>query len=299
MAVAIYEFINRHSEGFVMRPLAPELLRSFVAVVQAGSFTLASERVSLSQSTVSQHIRRLEEIVGCALLERDTRNVRMTRQGEALFRYAREILDLMEQAFTAVSGPALNGTVRLGMSEDFASTRLTDALGSFQQRNPDVELHIATGMSGDLFRELDEDRHDLVFAKRVSGSQRGQVVRTERLYWCVGPKSPITGGEAVLPLALHPEPSVARTRVLETLKAMGRAYRITTVSSSVAVLKAAVTAGLGISAFADYVVPEGLVRLVQGMPELGSLEFVIDRPAAASHAVLALENTLRAAAQEL
>jgi len=58
-------------------------------------------------------------------------------------------------------------------------------------------------------------------------------------------------------------------------------------------------AGLGISAFADYVIPDGLVRLQQGMPELGFLDFVIDRPAAASHAVLALESTLRAAAVDL
>lgn len=282
-----------------MRPLSPELLRSFVAVVQTGSFTLASERVSLSQSTVSQHVRRLEDILGCALLERDTRNVRPTRQGDALFHYAGNILGLMEEAFAAVSGPALNGTVRLGLSEDFASLRLTAALASFQQRNPEVELHIATGMSGDLFRELDEDKHDLVFAKRVSGSQRGQVVRTEKLYWCVGPMSPITGGEAVLPLALHPEPSVSRTRVLETLKAIGRPHKISTVSSSVAVLKAAAMAGLGISAFADYVIPEGLVKLEHGMPLLGELEFVIDRATAATQVVVALESTIKAAAIEL
>ncbi|MNQ29833.1 HTH-type transcriptional regulator CynR [compost metagenome] len=281
-----------------MRPLSPELLRSFVAVVQSGSFTAASERVSLSQSTVSQHIRRLEDIVGQPLFERSTRNVRLSRQGETLYDYAQRILELMDDAFTAISGPALNGTVRLGLSEDFASTRLTHALASFLQRNPQVELVIATGLSGDLFRELDEGRHDLVFAKRLSGSHRGQVVRTERLYWCVGPQSGITGGESVLPLALHPEPSVSRTRVLETLKATNRDYRIATVSSSIAVLKAAAIAGLGISAFADYVVPDGLVRLDAGLPDLGELDFVIDRPSVVSEAVLALEATLRAAALE-
>jgi len=281
-----------------MRPLSPELLRSFVAVVQSGSFTAASERVSLSQSTVSQHIRRLEDIVGQPLFERNTRNVRLSRQGETLYDYAQRILELMDDAFTAISGPALNGTVRLGLSEDFASTRLTLALANFLQRNPQVELVIATGLSGDLFRELDEGRHDLVFAKRLSGSHRGQVVRTERLYWCVGPQSRITGGESVLPLALHPEPSVSRTRVLETLKATNREYRIATVSSSIAVLKSAAIAGLGISAFADYVVPDGLVRLDAGLPDLGELDFVIDRASVVSEAVLALEVTLRAAALE-
>lgn len=138
-----------------MRPLPPELLRSFVAVAQSGSFTAASERVNLSQSTVSQHIRRLEELLDRPLFERDTRNVRLSPHGDALLRYAVRILELMDEAVTSVCGPPLSGKVRLAMSEDFASAHLTAALASFVQRNPDVELAIATGLSGDLFDALD------------------------------------------------------------------------------------------------------------------------------------------------
>lgn len=282
-----------------MRPLPPELLRSFVAVAQSGSFTAASERVNLSQSTVSQHIRRLEELLDRPLFERDTRNVRLSPHGDALLRYAVRILELMDEAVTSVCGPPLSGKVRLAMSEDFASAHLTAALASFVQRNPDVELAIATGLSGDLFDALDEGRHDLVFAKRIAGSRRGRVIRSEPLYWCTGPESPVTGHEAVLPLALHPAPSVSRRRVLEALEAAGRPYRIAVVSSSVAVLRAAVSAGLGISAFAGYVIPAGLARLDADLPELGELEYVIDRPAAASRSTLALEATLVTADAEL
>lgn len=170
-----------------MRPLPPELLRSFVAVAQSGSFTAASERVSLSQSTVSQHIRRLEELLDRPLFERDTRNVHLSQHGDALFRYAVRILELMDEAVTSVCGPPLSGKVRLAMSEDFASAHLTAALASFVQRNPEVELAISTGLSGDLFDALDEGRHDLVFAKRIAGSRRGRVIRSEPLYWCTGP----------------------------------------------------------------------------------------------------------------
>ncbi|MBB6242917.1 LysR substrate-binding domain-containing protein [Rhodanobacter sp. MP1X3] len=282
-----------------MRPLPSELLRSFVVVAQTGSFTVASEQVSLSQSTVSQHIRRLEDLVGQPLFERDTRNVRLSPQGETLHRYAERILSLMDEAMTSLCGPPLNGTVRVGLPEDFASTRLTTALASFVQRNPEVELIISTGMSGDLFRELDEGRHDLVFAKRLSGSQRGTVVRTEPLYWCGSPTSPLNGGESIIPLAVHPEPSIARRRIFEALKAVNRPYRLAIVSSNVMVIQAAVMAGLGISAFAGYVIPEGLVRLDQGLPELGVLEYVIDRQPSVSQAALALEMVLTDAANEL
>src|ERR1700720_899557 len=68
-------------EAFVINSLPPDLLRSFVAVAQTKSFSRAAERVHLSQSTVSQQIRRLEDIVGKSLFERDTRTVTLTRDG--------------------------------------------------------------------------------------------------------------------------------------------------------------------------------------------------------------------------
>jgi DNA-binding transcriptional LysR family regulator len=272
-----------------MRPLPTELLRSFVIVAETANFTVASERIGLSQSTVSQHIRRLEDLVGVALFERDTRNVRLTRHGEALHRYAVQILKLMDEAMTTVCGPPLNGTVRLGLPEDFALSRLAPSLASFAQRNREVELVISTGLSGDLFRELDENKHDLVFAKRLVGSQRGYVVSREQLYWCGSPTSALTGGESILPLAVHPEPSVTRTRIFETLKAAGRSYRVAVVSSSIAVIQAAVTAGLGISAFRGDVIPQGLIRLTGDLPDLGVLEYVIDRKESISQAAAAVE----------
>jgi DNA-binding transcriptional LysR family regulator len=110
--------------------------------------------VHLSQSTVSQQIRRLEELVGKSLFERDIRTVTLTRDGDALQNYAARILDLMSEAVEHFRAPALSGHARLGLSEDFASAGLTGALVGFLRRNPEVELTIEIGMSGDLFRQL-------------------------------------------------------------------------------------------------------------------------------------------------
>jgi DNA-binding transcriptional LysR family regulator len=172
-----------------MRALPPELLRSFVATARTKSFTVAADRVSLAQSTVTHHIRRLEQLLGRPLFDRDTRNVRLSPAGESLLHYAERILAMMAEAISVVSGPPLPDSVGLDLSEDFASARLTAALACFIRHNPDVELAIVTGPSGDLFRELYENKHDIV-AKRLSGSRRGQVVRTEPLCWCGGAKSP-------------------------------------------------------------------------------------------------------------
>jgi DNA-binding transcriptional LysR family regulator len=294
-----YEIINYDLEAFVINNLPPDLLRSFVAVAHSKSFSRAAERVHLSQSTVSQQIRRLEDIVGKLLFERDTRTVTLTRDGEALQNYAARILDLMSEAVEHFRAPALSGRVRLGLSEDFASAGLTAALVSFLRRNPEVELMIEIGMSGDLFRQLDEGRYDLVLAKRLHGSRRGSVVRSEPLMWCVGSRTSRMESADVVPLVLHPEPSVTRLQVLQTLEAAGRPYRVVVCSGSLAALKAAVMAGLGVSAFARYVMPEGLVRVRGTLPELGALEFVLDTPKVISKPAAALKATLAVAAREL
>jgi DNA-binding transcriptional LysR family regulator len=82
----------------MINSLPLDLLRSFVAVAQTKSFSRAAERLHLSQSTVSQQIRRLEDLVGKLLFERDTRTVTLTPDGAALQNDAPRILDLMSEA---------------------------------------------------------------------------------------------------------------------------------------------------------------------------------------------------------
>lgn len=282
-----------------MRPLPTELLRTFVVVAQNAGFTAASEQLCLSQSTISQHIRRLEDLVGQPLFERDTRNVRLSQQGEVLHGYALRILQLMDEAMTTVGGPPLDGTIRLGLPEDFASSRLSAVLASFVQRNPGVDLIIKTGLSGELFRELDEGKHDLVFAKRLRGSGRGTLVRTEALYWCGSATVPLPDHQAPIPVAVHPQPSITRERIFAALEGAGIPYRVAVVSSSVMVIQAAVMAGLGVGAFTGYAIPEGLVRIEEGLPDLGVMEYVIDRQRSTSPATQALEHVLIDAAKVL
>jgi DNA-binding transcriptional LysR family regulator len=117
--------------------------------------------------------------------------------------------------------------------------------------------------------------------------------------WCVGSQVPGIESYDVVPLVLHPEPSVTRLRVLQTLEATGRPYRVVVSSGSLAALKAAVMAGLGVTAFARYAMPEGLVHVREPLPELGELEFVLDAPKVISKSVAALKATLAVAAREL
>jgi len=85
--------------------LDPDLLRTFVAIVDAGGFTQAAKQVHRTQSAVSMQVRRLEETLDRVLFQRDGRGVQLAPDGEALLGYARRLLKLHDEAVAALTRP--------------------------------------------------------------------------------------------------------------------------------------------------------------------------------------------------
>src|SRR6201997_3903064 len=104
-----------------------ELLRAFVAVADCGGFRRAAERLSLTQSTVSQQIKRLELETKRPLFRRTTRSVALTDDGEMLLGDARRLLQLEEAARHRLPRPALAWLARLGVVEEIAGGSLPSA----------------------------------------------------------------------------------------------------------------------------------------------------------------------------
>jgi DNA-binding transcriptional LysR family regulator len=101
--------------------LDPVLLQTFLAIAQTRSFTQAAARLGLRQSTVSQHIRKLEEEAGRRLFVRDTHSVTTTADGEAMIEFARGILAANERAERYFAGSQLRGRLRFGAFRGVAS----------------------------------------------------------------------------------------------------------------------------------------------------------------------------------
>src|SRR5580700_2158105 len=135
--------------------LEPTLLQSFLAVAQTRNFTEAGRRLGLQQSTVSQHVRKLEAASGRKLFLRDTHRVVPTADGEAMIGFARSILEANERARQYFSGARLRGRVRFGTSEDFVSSRLPEILRDFTRRHALVDLELTVGVSATLHELLD------------------------------------------------------------------------------------------------------------------------------------------------
>jgi DNA-binding transcriptional LysR family regulator len=256
--------------------LPTEQLRTFLTVAQTLSFTAAAGRLGTSQSTVSQHVRKLEAAVGRPLLERDTHTVSLTADGGVMVGFAREILDSNERAVQYFAGPALRGRVRLGASEDFAHSRLPEILRAFRATHPLVELELTVGLSGLLHQALAARQLDLVLAKRKAGETHGTLVSRDTMAWISAPDVTLDPAQPV-PLIVCPEPSISRELAIRALERAGRSWRIACTAGSFSGLHSAARAGLGVTAHTRSLMPPGLAELPRraGLPALGEVEFVL------------------------
>ncbi len=254
----------------------PAQLRTFLAVAQTRSFTQAAARLGIRQPTVSQHVRKLEQDVGRLLVQRDTHQVALTADGEAMVGFARAILASHEDAASYFRGQRPAGRLRIGMSDDLALTRLPQILRDFRRNHPQVDLDLTVDQSGTLHRRLENDRLDVFIGKRPQGEPSERLVQRERLVW-VGTPTTRLDHDRPLPLVVYPAPSLTRTAILHALDQAGVTYRTACVCRGVNGLIAAVAAGIGISAMASGLVPVQLSTLgpQHRLPELGHIDLVL------------------------
>ncbi|MET2831426.1 LysR substrate-binding domain-containing protein [Mesorhizobium shangrilense] len=248
-------------------------LRSFVTVQEMGSFTFAAERLGLGQSTVSQHIRKLEVAIGRQLLARDTHKVVLTPDGEALLGHARTMLSIEGQVQALFTAQKLRGTLRLGVSEDLVTSRLPAVLEDFVRSHPSVDLELTVALSGTLYEMQDNGELDLVLAKRRLGDSRGRLVYREPLVWLARDPEHVLS-LAALPLIAFPPPSVTRSIALEALERHGMPWRIVCTCGSLSGLTAAARAGMGVLVQPQSMSPPGL-KEIGHLPQLEDVEFVL------------------------
>lgn len=252
-----------------------DLLRSFAAVADTGSFTAAGEVVARSQSALSVHIKRLEELVGCVVFERTSRSIALTPPGETLLGYARRILELNDESLRRMTEPTVTGEIRLGVTEYFLPGKLAQILGRFAASFPDVHLEVRTGLSMDLRQELKEGELDAAIAL-VGPKEEIKPIWKEPQQW-VAREDFALEREGVLPLVVLPQGCIFRAHAVQALKTARQPYRIAFTSSSMAGVQAAVTAGLGISIVPRSSVQEGMKVLNGSKPfsSPGLLKFAI------------------------
>lgn len=265
-----------------------DLLHSFVAVVEARSFTRAAERVHRTQSTVSQQIRKLEASLGTDLLRRTTAagQVTLTDEGERLLPYAQRLLGLAREAEDEIARKKPVPIVRLGLPEDFQAERLTELLAGFACECPDIRVDTVCGLTDEVEPLLESGDLNLALIKREAGSGPCLACWPEELVW-IGGSEAVTVNEPV-PLAVFPQGCLCRARAIHALEAQNRRWRIAHSSASLTGILAAVSSGLAISLLARSAITRDVYVLNgrEGFPDVPPTELALvtrgtpDTPAA-------------------
>lgn len=245
-------------------------LECFLSVTETGSFTRAAEKVSRTQSAVSQQITKLENQIGKSLFLRG-KNLTLTSEGEILLTYARKIIQLNRDAMDRFKQPELQGEVRFGLPEDFASVFLSDVLSEYASLHPRILLNVECDLTLNLFERFKKQEFDLVLVKmnRPEDFPNGMDVWSEALEW-VGNKDLFEHEEQPVSLVLSPQPCVYRARAINALEKVKKKWRIVFSSHSFAGTVAAVKAGMGVTVLPRNMVPDELeiIRTRKGIPNL-------------------------------
>ena len=256
-----------------MRNLDMDLLRSLVALTDAGTLKAAAARVGRTQAALSLQMRKLEAQADEPLFRKDSRKLVLTDAGDVLLSYARRILALNDEAQQAMRKSQVSGEVRFGASQDFGESWLPPVLAQFRKTHASVGLEIQVDGGTKLVAAVDKGEIDLVLALGLGERPNAICIGHLPLVW-IAHRDFTWDRKASLPLALFTTPCRFRTKGISELDAAGIRWDVALTSPSLYGVWAAVNAGLGVTVRT----PEGLLPELEvvdrklGLPNLGSVD---------------------------
>lgn len=267
-------------------------LRTFVAVAESGSVSAGAERVFLSQSSVSEQLKKLEDRVGQPLFVRSKQGVSATPGGTRLLDHARRILAMSEAAFDDLQGRSLDGELRIAITDYYRPHDIARILKTFSEQHPRLKLHVTVLPSAVIDSSADDDAtFDIGLSLRlvIPGGKRrggaiarsaghghaaGTVVRREKLLWVTAADfDPLA--VTPYPLVLLPATCQLQRFVVKLLDERKVPYVVSHSASGVAGLQLALKAGLGMSCLNESSIGSGVVACgpAVGLPPLPAVEF--------------------------
>ena len=258
----------------VERSLDLDAVEAFVRIAELGSFTRAAEAMGTVQAAMSLKLKRLEDRLGCRLIERTPRHVQLSARGAAFLEHARELLAAHDRALATFAQARQRLTI--GISDHVAGPELPALIARMNQQDPQLLIEIRIGSSGDLLQSYDRRELDAVLARMHVGRSDGELLAEEPFGWFAAPGWQHRAGEP-LPLATLAEPCGVRAMAAQALDAAGIAWAEVFVGGGVAAVAAAVMAGLGVAALASRMLPLGAVDVGArlGLPALPRLPVLL------------------------
>jgi len=236
-------------------------LEIFLKVAELGSFSRAADALFLTQPTVSEHVRALEDELGVQLLDRLGRGTTPTKAGTLLLGYARRLLALSREARQAIEQfqGRVSGELVLGGSNIPGEYVLPALIGAFRLKYPDVSLSLRIGASRDVQEWVEQGHVEIGVVGAVPSSRalESRPLMADDLVLAVPPDHPWVSRKTVSvddvksePLILRERGSGSRETLESGLKELGtglEAFHIVGEIASTQAVKQAIRAGLGVS----------------------------------------------------
>ncbi len=243
----------------VLRPevIPSELLRSFLLIEKTGSYTEAADILGLSQPAISSHMKRLQQMVGGELFDKNHGGLSLTSRGETVKHYATRILNLNWQMLRLCGAGERKRTFRIGIPSVFAATHLMSMQQNLARKLHDHRAVVTWGTGTAIHDDLHAGYLDAAFivCGGIDESQPEQCW-DEAMCWVSSPGFVVGEGRPV-PLLSWPN-SLSDKLAIASLSQSDTSYVIALVAYDLTTHLTALSAGLGVCALPQRLVPKNL-----------------------------------------
>lgn len=265
-----------------MRNLDMTALRSFVAVADHGGVTRAAGVLNFTQSAVSMQLKRLEELLDVALLDRTTRRIALTAEGEQLLGYARRIVDLNDEAMSRMTSEVFEGELAIGVPHDIVYPVIPRVLKRFNAEFPRMKVQLISAYTSKLKSDFARGIVDVILTTESQPDSSGEVLDERQLCWIGAP-----GGTAWRQRPLRyaaARTCIFRAAAIRSMEAAGIDWENSVETEQDRTVEATISADLAVGVMLEGTVPSQLVQVDHGgeLPELGEQKicmYSVDRGA--------------------
>lgn len=249
-----------------------DLLRSFVAIVEAGTVRKAAELMHRTAPALSLQMSRLEDAAGVALFEKAGRGIVLSSAGEKLLPLAIDLLARHDAVRAALNSSVVSGPARLGIVQDLAQLLLPNILKRVKRKHEDASLSVVVGNSAELATLLSDNKIDVMLA-HASHKSHDQAQLRCAASW-IGDKALMARDR--LPLVLVSDPCPYADIARNALHGIGRSYEVVLSTPSLEGMRAAVAAGIGIGCRNTWAAGKDLPVITSGkLPRLPDVTYAL------------------------
>ncbi|MDP5361215.1 MAG: LysR family transcriptional regulator [Paracoccaceae bacterium] len=226
------------------RNLDMTALRSFVAVADTGGVTRAAGMLNLTQSAVSMQLKRLEESLNVALLDRTARTIALTPAGEQLLGFARSMLRTNDEVLRLLTATEFEGEIKLGVPHDIIYPVIPAVLKLFATEFPRMQVRLISAPTRKLLKMFGRGEVDVILTTEETCGQGGKVLVELPLLW-IGAQDGQAWRKEPLPVAFCSN-CIFRSGVLQALNEHEIPWHMAVDSEMDNAVEAAVSADLAV-----------------------------------------------------